>query len=207
MTNEDNKYKRWFVEVNQKAECYENVLDIIKETNFDLYAYIIHDSDIEITSLETGEVIEKPKTTHKHFCLELINGITFKSMQKKFKGAHIEVMQYRKKAYEYLTHSNENAKEKYQYAFENIITNDCERIKEILTQEEELEYFNERKFILYMAQGTLTKFAFAQRFGLEVYKRYGRQYMEMVAEIDHDTQLQNTIAKARQEIMDQDLPF
>lgn len=208
MPSEEKKYRRWFIEVHQNAECYEQVLDIIIETNYDLYAYIVHDSDIELITLENGEVIEKPKATHKHFCLELKNAVTFNSIAKKFKGAHIEQMLYRKKAYQYLTHSNDNAKEKYQYAFENIITNDAERVKNIQSQEEEdKEYFNENKIILYMAQGTLTKYSFVKRFGLDSYKQYGRQYMELVSEIAFDQQLQEDIEKAKKEIIEQELPF
>ena len=84
------KYRAYFITINESADCYENALEIAKEMKYDLYALIIHDKDKEN---------DKPKKVHKHLIIELINPISFNSIQKRFKGAHIEPVKYKKSTY------------------------------------------------------------------------------------------------------------
>lgn len=176
------KFRDFFITINKGAECYDKALDIVKDLNVSLYAYILHDSDIN----EDGLI----KETHKHITLELKNAITFNSIRNKFVGAHIEVPNQKKSAYQYLLHQSPNSKEKYQYTLDKIITNDIEQLKYII-ESEQSEAFIESKFLSYVAQGTTTRYRFVKRFGLSAYDRHWRAYFELMEEMKHDEEMQN----------------
>lgn len=183
------KFRDFFITINEGAECYPNALEIVKELNIKLYAYIVHDKDILLD--ENGSVLG-PKQTHKHIMLEVNNPISFEGMQKRFKGAHIEIPKYKKSAYQYLLHNLPTAREKYQYPLTDIITNDIESVKYII-QSETFELFQENKFLVYIAEGVRTQYQFVKRFGLNVYRQYWKPYQEMLNELEHDEEMQNDL--------------
>lgn len=200
------KYRNYFITINQGAESYENALEIVKDLNTSLYALIVHDKDEELDD----EGVFIPKKVHKHLCVELRNAITFQSMQKKFVGAHIEVMKYRKASYQYLVHNRPNAKEKYQYDTSAIISNNLDSVKDIINAEEGAREFSEYDFIRYIAEGITTAFQFAKIFGLRVYKEYWRAYWEMISLSEHDIEMIKAINDMRKTIMEEqeeELPF
>ena len=140
----------------------------------ELYALIVHDKDV----MEDGQL----KKTHKHLVLELVNPIAFTSMQKHFKGAHIEPIKYKKSAYQYLIHNSLTSKEKYQYPLTDIISNNFELVKEII-ESEEVETFNESKVLLYYHQGITTQYLFFKHFGIETTKKYWQTYKQLCEEV------------------------
>lgn len=196
--------RNYFITINESAESYQDALDIIKDMKTTLYAYIVHDKDTEINA----EGVFVPKKTHKHICVELVNGISFESMQKKLKGAHIEVMKYRKASYEYLIHSSPNSKEKYQYDANEIISNSLDSVKDIISSKEGARLFDESDFITYIAEGITTPYQFAKIFGLKAFKDFWKPYKQMIDESYNDVEMNQDIEKRRQEIMnEEELPF
>ncbi len=197
------KYRDFFITINESAPCYENALDIVKELNFKMYALITHDKDIEY-NVETGETT--PKKVHKHLMFELKNPVSFQRMQERFEGAHIDIPKYKKSAYQYLLHNSPKSKGvKYQYAFEDIITNSPQELKSII-ESETFELFKENMFLEYIADGTRTSYQFAKRFGLNAYKQYWKSYYDMVINLNNDEEMQRDlemIERAR----DAELPF
>ena len=201
------KYRDFFITINESAECYNDIEEIIKDLNINVYALIVHDKDIlEQTDKETGELVQIPKKVHKHLMLELKNPISFNSIQNKFTGAHIEVPKYKKSAYQYLLHNTPNSKEKYQYDFTDIITNSTEQVKFII-ESETYELFYENQFLRYIAQGVRTSYSFAKRFGLNAYKQYWGPYSAMLNELKNDVEMQQDLEKIEQELIEQELPF
>lgn len=176
------KNRDYFITINESAKCYDSALDIIKDLNVSLYAFIVHDKDID----EDGNL----KAIHKHIVLELKNAITFNSIRNKFEGAHIELINQKKSAYQYLLHQSPRSKEKYQYTLDSIITNDVEHLKYII-ESENLEQFIESRFLEYISEGINTRYAFVKRFGLTAYKNYWRAYSEMLDELRHNTDTQD----------------
>lgn len=200
------KFRDFFITINEGAESYEDALERVKELNFNIYALIVHDKDL-VMDEETGE-ITKPKKTHKHIMVELKNPVSFKAMQNRFAGAHIEIPKYKKSAYQYLIHNLPTAREKYQYDFDEIITNSPIELKSII-ESETFELFKENMFLQYIADGTRTSYQFAKRFGLNVYKQYWKAYWDMVQQVETDEELRHdleTLTKARN-LNDDELPF
>ena len=178
------KNRDYFITINQSANCYEEALEILENLNTKVYAFIVHDKDCT----EDGEI----KPTHKHIMLELKNPISFESMQNKFQGAHIEVPRYKKNAYQYLLHESPNSKDKYQYAFEEIITNQPELVK-IYIEANTFELFLENMYLQYIAQGVNTPFRFVQRFGLNAFKQYWNTYSFMISQLQSDEEMKAKI--------------
>ena len=200
------KYRDFFITIQKGADCYDDALKIVKELNFKIYAYIIHDKD-KILDEATGE-ITKPKPTHAHIMMELNNPVSFKAMQDRFKGAHIEIPKYKKSAYQYLIHNLPTAKEKYQYDFKEIITNSPIELKATI-ESETFELFKENMFLQYIADGIRTSYQFAKRFGLNAYKQYWKAFNDMLQQLDVDDEMQadlKTLTEARQ-VNDDELPF
>lgn len=199
------KYRDFFITINQEAKSYENVLEIVKELNYKLYAFIVHDKD-ELIDKETGEH-KGHKQTHKHLMLELKNPVSFNGMQNRFAGAHIDIPKYKKSAYQYLIHNSPRSKgEKYEYSLEDIITNDKALVKHIIETETN-ELFIETKFLVYMIEGVRTPYQFAKRFGLNAYKQYWHAFNDMLMQVKNDEDMQNDIAKLQKEQLKDDLPF
>lgn len=182
-----DRIRNWFIEVNENAECFEKVQSIVESMNgVKLYALIRHDKDTKLeTSIDpqTGEAKEdwKVQKPHWHLCLELENGCTFSAIQKRLKGAHIEPMEARKSAYLYLTHESPNSKGiKYQYAFTDIISNNAEEVKRIITAVDAFEPFHEEDAMLYIAQGVRDYYHFYKRFGLTIANKFWRPYILLI---------------------------
>ena len=196
------KYRDYFITINESAKSYDMALDIVKQLNTNLYAYIIHDKDQEQDAM--GVFV--PKKVHKHIVLELKNPISFKSMQTKFEGAHIEVVKYKKAAYQYLIHNRPNAKEKYQYDANTIISNNLASVKEAIVAEEGMRIFRENEFLRYIVEGICTPYQFVKAFGLNVYKQYWKAYNDMLQLVDVDEEMKKDMDAIRSQ-MEEDLPF
>lgn len=197
------KYRDFFITINEGSPCYEDVLDIIHDLNYKIYALITHDKD-KVYNIE--KQCYEPKKTHKHLMMEMKNPVSFNKMQERFKGAHIEIPKYKKSAYQYLLHNSPKSKgEKYQYDFNEIITNSPQELK-VIIESETFELFKENMFLEYIADGTRTSYQFAKRFGLNAYKQYWKPYLEMIMNLANDEEMQHDlelIIQAREE----ELPF
>lgn len=196
------KYRDFFITINKGAESYDDALEIIQDLNFTLYALIIHDKDSEV--LDDGTL--RPKETHKHIMVEVKNPVSFEAMKARFKGAHIEIPKYKKSAYQYLIHNRPNAKEKYQYAFDEIVTNAPQELKFII-ESETFEIFKENMFLEYIADGTRTPYQFTKRFGLNAYKQYWKPYQDMLLQLQDDEEMQSDLQALLKERAENDLPF
>lgn len=201
------KNRDYFITINEGAESFNDITERIGTLNFQLYAYIMHDKDVlTVENEQTGEIEQTPKKRHYHLMVELKNPISFKSMQDKFPGAHIETPKYKKSAYQYLLHNSPNSKEKYQYELTEIITNSLEQVKFII-ESETYELFYENQFLRYIAQGTKTSYQFAKRFGLNAYKQYWGPYSAMLSELSTDREMQEDLEREKLAIMEEELPF
>lgn len=204
------KYRDYFLTINEGAECYNEALDIVKELNFKLYAFIVHDKDKVID--ENGN--EQPKQVHKHIMMELKNPVSFNAMQNRFKGAHIVVPKYKKSAYQYLVHNSPNSRGvKYQYDTTEIISNDLPSVEYII-ETETSETFQQNRFLTYIVEGVVTAYQFVKRFGLDAYKQYWSPYSQMLHQMDIDPEMQADIIRLRNKLRDgiidnefDDLPF
>jgi hypothetical protein len=207
MASNSPKCRDYFITINEGAPSYDDALERIKELNIKLYAYIVHDKDkiIEIDK-ETSKKVEIPKKIHKHAVIELKNPISFSSMQNKFPGAHIETPKYKKSAYQYLIHNLPSAREKYQYDFKEIVSNNLTEVKTII-ESETYELFYENRFLQYIADGTRTSYQFAKRFGLNAYKQYWKPYYDMVQELQINEEMQNDLNEIIESRLDSELPF
>lgn len=202
MATNSPKFRDFFITINKGAECYDIILDIIKELNYKLYALITHDKD----TLINPDGTTTPKQEHKHLILELKNPVSFARMQERFKGTHIEIPKYKKSAYQYLIHNSPNSKgEKYQYSLNEIISNDFVQVEYIINTEES-ELFKQNQFLVYIAEGTKTAYQFVKRFGLDAYKQYWKVYNDMIENLRNDQEMQNDLEKILQK-MDDELPF
>ena len=199
------KYRDYMITINKGAKCYGEALEIVKELNLKLFAYIVHDKDVETYQDENGELKQRPKTEHIHIVVELNNPVSFNSMQKKFEGAHIEQVRYKKSAYQYLIHNSPNSKEKYQYPIEAIISNSIESVK-FAIETETFETFKENMWLRYMCEGTRTAYQFTKRFGLNVYKQYWKAYKDMIDMSAEDEEMQADIERMMKALQDE-LPF
>lgn len=201
------KNRDYFITINEGAESFNDIKERIGTLNFQLYAYIMHDKDVlTVENEQTGEIEQTPKKKHYHLMVELKNPVSFKSMQNKFPGAHIETPKYKKSAYQYLLHNSPNSKEKYQYELTEIITNSLEQVK-IIIESETYELFYENQFLRYIAQGTKTSYQFAKRFGLNAYKQYWGPYSAMLSELPTDREMQEDLELEKLAIMEEELPF
>ena len=200
------KYRDFFITINQDADCYQDVEEIVKnQCNYKLFGLITHDKD-EIIDKETGEH-KGHKPTHKHLMIELANPISFQSMQKRFPGSHIDIPKYKKSAYQYLIHNSPRSKgEKYEYSLTEVITNNPGELK-IVIESETFELFYENQFINYIADGTRTPYQFAKRFGLNAYRQYWKPYSDMLAQLETDPVMKHDLEKIVYGTSDDDLPF
>lgn len=200
------KYRDYFITINEGAKSYDDALEILKDLNISLYAFIIHDKDKILTIDEQGALNETPKKTHKHIVIELKNPISFNSIQNKFEGAHIETVKYKKAAYQYLIHNRPNAKEKYQYPVEDIISNNLASVKEAIIAEEGLRVFRENEFLRYICEGIRTPYQFVKAFGLNVYKQYWKSYNDLLEISKDDIEMQKDMEEIYKQL-DNELPF
>lgn len=186
----ESRYKEFFITAHLGAVCYEDIENIVGEINTDLYAVITHDRDLVLKDDGTWEATP----THKHVVLLLKNGTTLKSITNKFEGAHVELIKYKNKAIKYLIHSTDNAREKYQYDLEDILTNNLERVKAVINLVEK-EHFDEDQYKQYIADGTTTKYRFIERFGLGAYKQWWRPFSDAIIESYNDGEMKEEIER------------
>lgn len=195
------KYRDYFITINQGAKCYDNIKEIIDTLNYKQYGLIKHDQDFIV---EDDEL--KPKKEHWHLMIELKNPISFDSISSKFEGAHIEVPKYKKSAYQYLLHNRPNAKDKYQYDFDKIITPFPQELK-FTIESEDFELFKENMFLEYIVDGTLTTYQFCKRFGLNAYKQYWSAYSDMINALNTDEEMLADYNKIKKEREENESPF
>jgi hypothetical protein len=101
-----NKARNWFLTINENAECFSKVKELCSNIEKCQYSLILHDKDNE----------EQP---HFHVCILYENARTFEQVQKKFYGAHIELMESKYKSFRYLLHLDDT--DKYQYDISEVI--------------------------------------------------------------------------------------
>lgn len=111
------KTRNWFLTVNQNAECFGSCLELLASYDKCEYSAILHDKDNE----------EQP---HYHICIMFDNARTFEQIQKKFVGAHIEVMESKYSCFRYLLHLDDTNKHQYD-------------IKEVIQRGNNVEYYSQ----------------------------------------------------------------
>lgn len=199
------KYRDYFITINEGAECYESALEIVKELNTTLWAFIVHDKDMLVG--EDGEMTRKK--THCHIVIECKNPVSFEAMRRRFLGAHIETIKYKKSAYQYLIHNSPLSHEKYQYSLDEIISPNLEAVKNTI-ESETFELFKENQWLRYIAQGVRTPYQFVKRFGLNAFKQYGSVFADMLGQLKNDREMQEDLKKeieAWQKEEESQLPF
>lgn len=206
MASNSPKFRDYFITINEGAPCYGEALEIVNsKLNKKCWAAIYHDKDKVID--EEGNA--KPKKKHLHIVIELKNPVSFESMRTKFEGAHIETIKYKKSAYQYLLHNSPMSHEKYQYAFEEIITDHPEAVKATI-ESETFELFKENLFLRYIAEGIVTPYQFTKRFGLNAYRQYWKPYADMLTCLKDDPEMQRDL-KDEIELLNKDedrhMPF
>lgn len=195
MATNSPKYRDFFITINQGADCYKEALEKVKELNYKLYAFIVHDKDKNVD--KQGQITLKK--THIHIMLEVKNPLSFNSMQERFKGARIDIPKYKKSAYQYLVHNSPNSRQKYQYNADDIISNDLLAVKHIIKTETN-ELFIETKFLIYINEGVRTPYQFVKRFGLSAYKQYWKAYNDMLYQLQDDEEMQEDLEALRSDI-------
>lgn len=110
--------RKWTLTIHENDDALQEVIRELKgqeNGNIDpKIAFIQHNEDVD----ENGEL----KLNHYHVVLEYENARAFESIQKTFKGAHIEKCANMNASIQYLTHKNHP--NKHQYDFNEITTND-----------------------------------------------------------------------------------
>lgn len=115
-----NRSRKWFITINEGAECYEEVITILKGVEKLNYSLILHNKDNE----------EQP---HYHAVLNFVNQRTFEQVGKILKGAHIEVVGSMYLSCRYLLHLDET--DKHHYDIEELITN-CNEVEYYMTNDD-----------------------------------------------------------------------
>ena len=215
--NKNERSRTFTLVINKSAHCFANIKSIIENLcKTELYALILHDKDID----EKGEL----KQPHYHLYLKFINARTCQSIMKQFEGAHVEIPINETQSIKYLLHATKNAKAqgKHQYAIEELLTNDFNKIQEIL-KEEDYHTFIIEDVPKYIANGILHPYSFARYFGQNSFKTNWGMYREIVTSYlnrDDDTlieevdqikkeqkQQEEQEEQEEQELTDEELPF
>lgn len=107
-----NRSRQWNIdENNYNIEDFKNTMLKLSKIKGLFYAYCFHNED----------------TPHYHLVICTCNALSFDSVKKKFSRAHIEATIDLVSSIQYLTHKNEP--EKIQYEYEDIVTNNQEKLK------------------------------------------------------------------------------
>lgn len=172
----ENKYRNYFIEVNPGAECYEQVVDIIKSLKNCRYAVILHDKDINEDNTA--------KLPHFHAVLVFTNARSFNAIKDTFKGGHIEVAKHIDKCVRYLVHKDDV--NKFQYQPNEIITNDLSFVQ-INLSKIDYEELNERVIIqevIELMKAERLTFGltyFYLTYGNEQVKKYRQMIIDLLA--------------------------
>lgn len=213
--NKKERSRTFTLVINKGANCFDNVKSIIENLcKTELYALILHDKDID----EKGEL----KQPHYHLYLKFINARTCQSIIKQFEGAHVEIPINETQSIKYLLHATKNAKAggKHQYAIEDLLTNDINKIKQVL-KEDDYQIFIEEEIPTYIARGITHVFTFIKYFGRKQYNSCWSMYKEVLRSYKNweDDELINEVEQIKkelglqeqkeeyEEVRDEDLPF
>ena len=188
-----NKRSRtWFLCINKNAECFNNLASILNQQQNVIYAYILHDKDVQTKADENrilknigfgyDDDLEVMKEVHYHVVLCYENARTWSSVSNTFKGGHVEVSHSIADCTAYLLHSTPQAvlEGKYQYNKEDIITNNMSAVSVWLNQKSlQFEIFDENLIIKYIIFDNCTNiFDFYQKFGVAI-----KNYVALIKEL------------------------
>lgn len=135
---ENIRSRKWCIEVNPGASCYEDFENIVaQETNCQFY-YILHDKDND----------ELP---HYHLVINYKNAHFFNSLRLKYYGAHLETCNYLNLSIQYLIHKNNP--EKYQYDVSSICTNDVFESVDFMLSTQDFEKLDTPSLLQSIASG------------------------------------------------------
>lgn len=95
-----SKTRNWFLTINESAEVYPIIKEVLKGIEKLEYALILHNQDNE----------EQP---HYHAVLKYENARSFEQIKKTFPGSHCEQVESMYATCRYLLHLDD--KDKYQY--------------------------------------------------------------------------------------------
>lgn len=181
--NKKDSTKRWFVCVNEQAECFKDfALGNIKEKLNGLcefYAYIEHIEDDETKGL------------HWHVVANFQTAKTFEEVQDVFKGAHLEKVINIEQCVAYLTHTNYEARNlgKKEYPHSAVCTNKPTIYKGLAISGSR-EPFNADLMPMYINEGCVDMKDYLLRFKadeLKTYLSYIREFLKCYEDcVRHD---------------------
>lgn len=189
------KAKCFNLTINQGATCYNDIFNIINEINVYQYWGIKHNKDTN----EDGEI----KKEHYHLVLYFENPRHFTSIQKKFKGAHIEITNYLNMSVKYLLHLTEDSRNKegnHIYTIDEIQTNNIDYVKSILMDKDTPTLTQEQIFIDIEKNNFYSISQFYKVYGMDQVK----VFRNMIKDILNDLTLEDKI-KYKAAIMIQNL--
>lgn len=162
------KTRKWNVTINKNAQAWYEFRDVINNQSRCKYAYIVHDKDNE----------EQP---HVHIILNYDNARSFENIQKIFVGAHIEPCKFYNQSMRYLVHLDDDTK--YQYDFDEIITN--YNVDEILLiiNSDEFEKLDSETILIAIRDGKVHNITSAiKQWGLHQVKNHQRIIETLIQE-------------------------
>lgn len=166
MAKKTTKTRKWFLTINQEAECFPVVKDILKNTDNLNYSMMLHDKDNE----------EQP---HYHLVLEYVNARTFEAVHQKFTGAHIEQVEFMYKVCRYLLHLDDT--DKYQYPIEELFTN-CNSV-EYYIENDEFQKLEQESLMDNISDGTIYNLSTAIKvYGLKQVNFYRNMILTLIEE-------------------------
>lgn len=142
MLNKNKRARRFFLTINQNAECYSQIEEISKkQQNCDYYLITHYKGNTQETDT---------KKEHKHLILDYKNPRTFTFIQEEFKGADIsetEIKHFANCA-KYLLHINRQSilDGKQEESIDNLITNNLDNYKKLLEEPEYIKLTNKELF-------------------------------------------------------------
>lgn len=184
--NKKDSTKRWFVCVNEQAECFKDFATCkIKETLNGLcefYAYIEHMED------------DEDKGQHFHIVAIFNKAMTFEEVRDVFNGGHLEKIVNIEQCVAYLTHTNYEAKNlgKREYPHIAVCTNKPTIYKGLAVSGSR-EPFNADLMPMYIDEGCVDMKHYLLRFKadeLKTYLSYIREFLKCYEDsVKHDKAL------------------
>lgn len=154
------KTRKWCITINDGAESWYEFRDVINNQSRCKYAYIVHDKDNE-------------KQPHVHIVLNYENARLFNGMVEMFKGAHVEPCKFYNQSIRYLIHKDDD--DKFQYDFDEIITNYKEDELKIIMDSDEFEKLDTETILCAIRDGSVHNITTAiTRWGLYQVKTHQR---------------------------------
>lgn len=173
MSKEKNpsKSRKWFLTINEESECYKYIGEILCETENVNYSLMLHDKDNE----------EQP---HYHLVLNYKNARTFEQIQKKFLGAHIELLASMYLSCRYLLHLDD--KDKHQYDLSELITN-CNEVEYYIKNDEFYKLDVETLFECIESGEVYNISSAIRKFGIRQVNIHRNLIVEVIKEKDFET--------------------